>query len=356
MSVPDWPRAWGEPPVSAQLRASPADFFVEEDLGLEPEGAGEHVWLWIEKENLNTNDAAQRLARFAGLRERDISYAGLKDKRAITRQWFSLHLINREVDWSQWGDPALRILRVARHHRKLRRGAHRGNRFELVLRGMRGDVNAFLARLDEIVRQGVPNYFGEQRFGRDGRNSDGARNWVAKGCPRLPRHQLSLYLSALRSDLFNRVLGARVAAGNWREPLAGEVFMLDGSGSVFRETVDAALRQRIIQGDVHLTGPLPGRAASLAPEAEVAALEQSCLAEFAPLIDALARAGVDAARRSLRLIPGDWQCEFIGAEDWRLRFTLPKGCFATVLVRELALLDTTPVESTNSNKTDSLQE
>jgi len=345
MTLPDWPRAWGEPPVSALLRASPADFRVEEDLGFEPEaGAGEHVWLWVEKENLNTVDAAARLARFAGLRERDISYAGLKDKRAITRQWFSLHLLNRDIDWSAWSDPALRIERVLRHHRKLRRGAHRGNRFELVLRDVQGDLGAFAERLVTIGRDGAPNYFGEQRFGRDGRNLDGARRWIARSCPRLPRHQLSLYLSSLRSYLFNRVLAERVADGSWRTALEGEVFMLAGSGSVFQDTVDDALRARLERADLSLTGPLPGRAAGLAPQAAVAALESSCLEAEAELIEALARAGVDAARRALRVVPGDWTCERSGERDWRLGFSLPKGCFATALVRELARLNPLPVE------------
>lgn len=345
MSLPQWPRAWGIPPVTATLRACAADFIVEEVLGFEPDaGAGEHCWLWIEKENLNTDDAAQRLARFAGLRERDVSYAGLKDRRAVTRQWFSLHVLNRDVDWSQWHDPALRILRVLRHHRKLRRGAHRGNRFQLILRQVAGDTAALRERLARIGVEGVPNYFGEQRFGRDGRNIDGARRWIAKGCPRLPRHQLSLYLSALRSWLFNQVLARRVGEGNWCEVLPGEVCMLDGSGSVFVDADHAALARRVAEGDVHPTGPLPGRAAGLVPQSTVAELEAECLAGESALVEALARAGVDAARRSLRVIPADWHWQQTTEADWCLRFSLPRGCFATALVRELALLDPSPFE------------
>ena len=337
--LPDWPRAWGEPPVAATLRAVPADFTVEEELGFEVSGAGEHCWLWVEKENLNTADAAQRLARFAGLRERDISYAGLKDRNAIARQWFSLHLLNREVDWASWNDPALRLLRVERHNRKLRRGAHRGNRFDIVLRDVRGDIDALTERLQRIGGQGVPNYFGEQRFGRDGRNVESARAWIAGGRRRLKAHQEGLHFSSLRAYLFNRVLAERVEQGNWNVPLAGEVFMLDGSASVFREATDDTLRERVERGDLHLTGPLPGRAAGLAPEAEVAALEQRCLDEDEALVQALAAAGVDAARRSLRLRPADWSWEPLGADAWRLRFALPSGCFATGVVRELARLD-----------------
>jgi len=344
VSLPDWPRAWGELPVVATLRATPADFFVEEQLGFELSGVGEHQWLWIEKENLNTADAAQRLMQFAGLRERDVSYAGLKDKRALTRQWFCLHLLNRAVDWSSWNDPALRILQVARHDKKLRRGAHRGNRFQIILRDVSGDIEAFERRLTLIATRGVPNYFGEQRFGRAGRNIELARRWVALGCPRLQRQQLSMNLSSLRSFLFNEVLAQRIRLDNWCKPLSGEVFALQGSASVFRQPPDASLQQqielqqRIDSGDVHLSGPLPGRTASLAAQDEVAALEADCLAISADLVAALTGAGVDAARRSLRLVPADWRVTRLNDADWQLHFSLPKGCFATSVVRELAQL------------------
>lgn len=339
MTLPDWPRALGEPPVRAVLRASPADFFVEELLDFELSGAGEHVWLWIEKENLNTVDAAQRLACFAGLRERDVSYAGLKDKIAITRQWFSLHLLNRSPDWSMWSDPALRILRVERHDRKLRRGAHRGNRFDIALRAVQGDLDELRSRLERIGQFGVPNYFGEQRFGRAGRNIELAQRWVEQGRPRLQRPQLSLNLSTLRSLVFNDVLATRVAAGNWCRPLRGEVFALHGSGSVFRSDVDDALLARIDSGDVHLSGPLAGRPVEPQPTEEAAELEGIVLARHADRVEALAASGVDAARRSLRVIPADWQYAQEDDATWRLSFNLPKGCFATGVVRELARLE-----------------
>lgn len=343
--LPDWPRAWGKPPVTAVLRASAADFVVEEILGFEPGGAGEHCWLWVEKENLNTADAATRLARFAGLRERDVSYSGLKDRQAIARQWFSLHLLNREVDWTRWNDPSLRLLRIVRHHRKLRRGTHRGNRFDIVLRDVRGDADAFADRLQQVGEQGVPNYFGEQRFGRDGRNVEAAQRWIASGRRRLKPHQEGLHLSTLRSYLFNLVLAHRVHEGSWCTPLPGEVFMLDGSASVFREAADEVLQARIARGDVHLTGPLPGRASGLAPELAVAELEQRCLEGHQALVAALADAGVDAARRSLRLRPADWSWAQFGERDWRLRFELPSGCFATSVVRELARLNSVDSQS-----------
>ncbi|MFT3930028.1 MAG: tRNA pseudouridine(13) synthase TruD [Spongiibacteraceae bacterium] len=330
----DWPRAYGQPPVTGVLRQSPADFFVEERLGFEPDGKGEHCWLWVEKENLNTADAAQRIARFSGLRESDISYSGLKDKRAVTRQWFCVHLLNREVDWSQWSDPALRILRVERHSKKLRRGTHRSNYFEILLREVQGDIDALRERVEQIRTNGVPNYFGEQRFGRDGRTFELAKR-AALQQSRLSRQQASLYFSALRSYLFNEVLAHRIAKNNWNTPLAGEVFMLNRSNSVFVQTLDAALLERFDSHDIHLTGPMPGADGTIVPAGEVQQIEQAVLREHGVLVSYLASAKVESARRSFRLIPDDLCLEPIDDGTWRLTFTLGRGCFATSLMREL---------------------
>lgn len=338
MPLPDWPRAWGAAPVTATLRASPADFVVEEQLGFTPTGSGEHCWLWIEKENLNTADAAQLLAKFSGVPERDVSYAGLKDRNAITRQWFSLHLINKVVDWDKWPHADMRLLQITRHDRKLRRGAHRGNRFELTLRNVSGDTALLQARLHSIVNVGVPNYFGEQRFGRDGRNIENAQRWLAAGMPKRQRHQVSLMLSSLRSWLFNEVLAARVAGHTWNTALNGEIFMLDGTSSVFTQALDETLTERLRTGDIHLSGPLPGRASNVAVIEAVAAIEAGVLATFTSEVAGLEQAGLTAERRALRLLPRDLTGEDLGDGNWRLSFSLPRGCFATSLVRELAEL------------------
>lgn len=335
MPLPPWPHAYGAAPVRGELRQTPADFYVEEQLGFEPDGAGEHCWLWIEKENLNTADATQRLARFAGLREHDISYSGLKDKRAIARQWFCLHLLNRDVDWQQWNDPALRILRVERHSKKLRRGTHRSNRFEIILRDVVGDGAQLRERVELIRTHGVPNYFGEQRFGRDGRTLDLAQRAAAQRS-RLSRQQASLYFSALRSYLFNEVLARRIEEKNWEAPLAGEVFMLNRSNSVFRQSIDTELLARFESGDIHLSGPLPGSERDAAPTDDVAILEHAVLGQHEELVNYLVLSKVESARRSLRLLPENFQAEEIGNGAWRFSFALVKGCFATSLMRELA--------------------
>lgn len=330
----NWPHAFGEPPIRGVMRQTPADFFVEERLGFEPDGKGEHCWLWIEKENLNTADAAQRLARFAGIRESDISYSGLKDKRAVARQWFCLHLLNRQVDWSVWDDSALRILRAERHSKKLRRGTHRSNYFEITLRDVQGDTDALQSRIAQIRQQGVPNYFGEQRFGRDGRTFELAKR-AAEQNSRLKRQQASLYFSALRSYLFNEVLSHRIANNNWNTPLEGEVFMLHRSNSVFSQALDAALLARFESGDIHLSGPMPGVEGTIVPTDAVLQIEQAVLHEHDALVNYLIAAKVESARRSLRLVPDDLCVEQIDNGTWRFAFTLGRGCFATSLMREL---------------------
>ena len=336
MALPDWPRAYGEPPLRAVLRSTPADFYVEEILGFAPDGQGEHCWLSIEKTNLNTADAAQRLARFAGLRERDVGYSGLKDKIAVARQWFCLHLLNREVDWQRWDDPALRILEVARHSKKLRRGTHRGNRFAIVLRDVQGDPIELQRRIEQLARNGVPNYFGEQRFGREGRNIDLAQQMFTGGARKPPRQQASIYLSAARSLLFNEVLAERIRAANWLTPLPGDVFMLDRSNSVFTQALDSVLQQRLAEADIHLTGPLPGRPNGPASGDIVGLLERRCQDAYPQLFAGLLASDVEAARRALRFMPGELRIECLSDGVWRLAFELPKGCFATSLVRELA--------------------
>lgn len=342
MSLPAWPYAWGEAPVTATLKQTPADFEVEEILGFEPDGDGEHQWLWIEKRGLNTVDAARRLASFAGVREADVSWAGLKDRQALTWQWFSLQLPGRAVDWSGWSDPDLRVLRAERHSRKLRRGSHRGNRFVIVLRDLQGDIEALTPRLQRIGADGVPNYFGAQRFGRDGRNLFLAQRWVAQGCPRLKPAQRGLHLSVLRAHLFNLVLAARVADGSWRHALDGELLILDGSGSYFAAGIaagiDAEIERRIAEWDIHPSAPLWGRVGKHSVSEAVALLERSTLEPFATVCEALERAGLDAERRSLRLRPGALSWAFSPGQ-LRLSFTLPRGCYATSVVRELARLD-----------------
>lgn len=332
-----WPRALGGAPLQARLRAQPEDFFVDEDLGFSPDGSGEHVLLRVEKRGANTEWVAKAIARFAGVAPEAVGYAGLKDRHAVTRQSFSVPLSQRqELDWSTLVSDEFQVIQAQRHGRKLKRGALKRNRFRIQLREVQGDRAAAEAVLAQLRERGVPNYFGEQRFGRDGDNT--ARALAMFGGRRVQRHERSLLLSAARSALFNAVLAQRVAQGNWDQPLDGDVWMLDGSHSIFGpEALSEELQRRLAQGDIHTTGPLWG-AGELRSNAACAALERGAVAAHAALAQGLEQAGLSQERRSLRLFAQELQLQWNDA-GLCLEFALPAGCYATTVLRELAEFD-----------------
>jgi tRNA pseudouridine13 synthase len=329
------PHAHGGPPVAGRLRAEPGDFRVDEELGFEPSGAGEHVFLLVEKIDANTEWVAKRLAEKAGVAPMSVGYAGLKDRRAVTRQSFSVHLPGRaDPDWSALAIPGVRVLAASRHDRKLKRGAHRGNRFRIRVRDAEGDRTAVERRIAMIRERGVPNYFGEQRFGRGGANIAQARAHFAG--QRMRRHESGLAISAARSLLFNAVLASRVADESWDSALDGEVWMLAGTHSIFGPepwTVDLA--RRLAAFDIDPTGPLVG-AGELRTTGAVRAIEEAAIAPHRDLADGLARAGLVQERRALRLRVADLAHEWEGDGSLVVEFRLPAGAFATVVMRELS--------------------
>ncbi len=263
------------------------------------------------KRNANTDWVARQIARVAGVRAGDVSYAGMKDRNAVTTQWFSVQLPGREMpDWTPLLSDNLQLQSAVRNSRKLRRGALRGNRFTLVVRELSGAATELEMRLQGIAAQGVPNYFGIQRFGHDAGNLDKAEA-LFKGTLKVrDRHIRGLYLSAARSHLFNQVLSRRVLDGTWNKALPGEVLMLNGSHSVFvADIVDATLEQRVAAFDVHPTGPLWGRGTSMAQE-QALAVEQNALADYATFRTGLEHAGLSQERRALRLMVADLSWEF----------------------------------------------
>ena len=328
-------RVFGPPVFTAAIRRSPQDFIVDEELGFEPSGDGEHDFLHIEKTGANTAWVARQLARIAGVASRDVGYAGLKDRHAVTQQWFSVRRPNRDgTDWQSAAIDGVRILDVSRNSRKLRRGAHRGNRFRIALRaddiGSAGD--ALRQRLADIGRQGVPNYYGEQRFGRDNGNIDLARQMFAG--KRLQRDARSLAMSAARSLLFNAILAERVRAETWHRLLAGDVANLDGSGSVFPvDAVTPELDARAAVSDIHPTATLWGDGAPLT-SLDAARVELGVAERFPDIASGLMRARVDAASRALRVRVSDLSVDIEPQVAW-VGFSLPKGAFATTVLAEI---------------------
>lgn len=330
--------------IEARFRVRPEDFQVEEDLGFAPDGEGEHLLLWIEKRGANTAWVAGALARWAGVAPAAVSWSGLKDRHAVTRQWFGVHLPRRVAPD---GDPEIEGVAVLGRHwhgRKLRRGSHRGNRFRIVLREVAGDRDRADATLRAIAAGGVPNAFGEQRFGHGGGNVEAARRWLVAPRPaRLPAQRRALLLGAARAWLFNLVLQARIGRDDWHRGVPGDCFQLDWRGSWFgpEPVIDALLAARLALGEIHATGPLWGEGGSPA-RGEAADVEAAAIAAEAALADGLARLGLRQERRALRVVPRqlDWHWqEDADGTALTLAFELPAGSYATAVLAAFARLD-----------------
>lgn len=343
--------AFGGPLGTAVLRASPEDFQVEEDLGWVPTGEGEHVFFLIRKRNQNTGWVAGQLARAFGVRSADVAYAGLKDRRAVTTQWFSVHWPRPELpDLSAVWNEEIVLLAQTRNNRKLRPGAHQGNRFAITLRDVAADPVLIEARLARIAQNGVPNYFGEQRFGNGGENLPQGEQLLVERLAggrrrRQEGRQDGILISALRSALFNRVVSERVRAGSWQAWLPGECLNLDGRGSIFvPEAGDPVIAERLRLLDIHPTGPLPGRG-GVTIEGEAAALEAGVLAEASGIVEGLVALEVPAQRRALRLAARELAWEWPEPGMLVLRFALTSGSFATAVLRELVELTGSSAEA-----------
>lgn len=340
--LPEWARANTNLNELATLRSRPEDFQVDEQLPFEPSDTGEFALIRVEKTGANTDWVARQLASFAAVSPRSVSYAGLKDRHAVTRQWFSIHLPGRQSpDWATLDSPEYRVLESFRHHRKLRRGALSGNSFRICLRNIQGQLEAVTARAHWVRENGVPNYFGSQRFGHNGSNLQRARRYYRGELRKPKRFELGMMHSAARSWLFNQVLSHRVSQGNWNQHLDGDVFSLDGSASVFGpEPASAALLARLASGDIHPTGPLWGCGA-LTCDASTRALELAVTADDPDLLAGLESAGMKQQRRSLRLPVREFEWQSDG-QHLVLSFRLGRGCFATSVIRELVRLASDP--------------
>lgn len=357
-----------------QFKRRPEDFQVDEVLGFELSGSGEHLWVQVCKTGINTAEVVRRLAAAANIAPRQIGFAGLKDKHGVCRQWLSLHMPG------QYGhelaaallpghvspDGALRIEHSAWNHRKLKRGSHRANRFCIRLYAAQPfsttERAAIQQRLSLIASEGVPNYFGEQRFGFD--NLGKAARLFAGESLRLTRNERSLVLSAARSALFNAVLARRVREGNWNCYLNGDVLNLAGTGSVFvAEADDPDIVRRVTEQDVHPTGPLWGRGENRAVR-RAGALEQDVLSAWQLFREGLERAGLEQQRRSLRLPVQALHYRFFqdGADSQdqaasntsaesglELTFTLPTGSYATAVLHELIRQESAALQQDKNN-------
>ena len=346
-AVSELAKAYPAISLEGDIKQQAEDFVVEELLDIPFSDDGEFDWLWVEKRGQNTDFVARQLARHANLASKAVSYSGMKDRHAVTRQWFCVHTPGKQrLGWQGVAGEGWRVTRAQRHRQKLRRGTHSGNRFTLLLRNVKGESDAASERLETLSREGFPNYFAEQRFGIDGGNLAQCRRWFEGGfSPK--RFQRGILLSSARSFLFNEVLSRRVELGCWNSALGeGELFALRDSGSVFSDSVDDRLRQRLQVGDIHPTGPLFGKVGKTTVGETVAQFEDQVIDRHPLLRDGLLRFDASMARRSLRVMPVSLVAEWPARDQLELSFSLPKGCFATALVRELL---TPPVATTQEN-------
>lgn len=334
------PRAYGDALGTAVLKATAEDFQVDEVLDIPLSGDGEHLWLWVEKRGLNTEEAARRLAKAAGVPLRTVSYAGLKDRQALTRQWFSLQLPGKaDPDMSAAENDSLKILDSKRHKRKLQRGAHAANGFTLRLTQLQADKPRLDERLESISQHGIPNYFGAQRFGYEGGNLGEARHYAERQALPEQRNVRSRLLSTARSYVFNEVLAVRVADGSWQRAQVGDLLAFTDSRSFFPAGEAECSDPRLAILDLHPTGPQWGEGDSPAGGA-TAELENAIAAREASLCRWLIKAGMEHERRILRLPIGRLTWHYPEPDILQLEFVLPAGCFATALVRELVDLAT----------------
>lgn len=358
----------------ATYKAHTTDFIVNELLPLEFTGEGEHLWLHIQKSGMNTAYLTKLLSEWADIPLRDVGYSGLKDRHALTTQWFSLRIPKKQLPDSEFApvdigaNESITILEQQWHNKKLNRGTHRANQFIITLRDIEfagfdtpspsseqllSAKQAVEQHLVIISQSGVPNYFGPQRFGRSGNNIREALLLFARPVPearppsnkgkrkRVPREQNTMELSAARSLIFNEILAARVRDGSWNHGLAGEVFNLDGSGSIFAsDEIDDTLRARLESGDVHPTAVLWGTGNEKV-SGKAAAMETDIVAH-SPLLTQLAtgleQRDIKAQRRALRLpieaLSWEWQ-DTEGSQILILNFTLTTGSFATSVLASL---------------------
>lgn len=325
---------------SASIRHQTGSFQVDEVLPFKPDGEGGHVWLKIRKSGINTDWLANELARFAEVPQVAVGYAGLKDRHAVTTQWFSIKVEGlTEPEWSDFKIANIEIVEQTRHGKKLKRGVLAGNIFDLHLTEMTGAPELWQEHLELIAKQGVPNYFAEQRFGRQANNLHAVGNWFSTGKGPKKRQQKSMYLSSARSWLFNLILDQRLRLGNWNKAIEGDVMLLAGTkASLFNaELSDTVLQSRVNKMDIHPTGPLWGKGKPLTQN-ECLALEQQVLMSWDDWQSGLEKAGMKQERRALRLYPQGIEWEYLADNELQLRFFLPAGSYATAVMRELAVL------------------
>jgi tRNA pseudouridine13 synthase len=346
LNTEHWEYYYAKPVSTGIFKFQADDFQVVEDLGYEPCGEGEHQFIFVEKTNNNTAFVAEQIARFVKLPLRQVTYAGRKDKYAVTQQWFGIHAPGKpDFDFSTFELEGVRVLKQVRHNKKLRTGQLKGNHFTITLRQVM-HPEAIEERLEEIAQHGVPNYYGEQRFGvmrlnemgevQRGGNLMMAERMVNGEAIR-HRNKRSMAMSALRSWLFNEMLSTRLQKSQFNTVLSGDAMVLSGSNSFFIANNNDStslndVQHRYDNKDVCPSAPLWGKG-TLSTQADALALEQEVAANSTEVIDFLSQCGFEQERRAIKIWPSELEWQSKG-DTFTISFALPTGCFATSVLRE----------------------
>lgn len=321
--------------ILGKIRVSDPDFRVDEIPAYDPVGEGGHLFVHFEKTGLDTPVAVRSLARALGCDPRASGYAGLKDRRAVTTQWASFEGADAAAI-SGLAVPGIRVLSAQPHRHKLKTGHLRGNRFRIRIRDPQGDAGLARELLSQLGEGGVPNYYGQQRFGTGGQNLTRAWAWLVDGgrAPR-DRFERKLLMSTLQSEIFNRWLAARVAADELCRAIDGDLLRKEDTGGLFTTDDLQDAQRRMDAWELSATGPMFG-AKMRWPVGEAAAREQALLTASGITMDTFnaARRHGEGARRVARVRPADATVDLEEGDLW-LAFTLPKGAYATVVLREL---------------------
>ncbi|WP_070962238.1 tRNA pseudouridine(13) synthase TruD [Vibrio sonorensis] len=325
----------GKPTETALLKAQPDHFQVTEDLGFEFSGEGEHLMVLIRKTGENTSFVANELAKACGVKSQAVSWAGLKDRHAVTEQWLSVHLPgNQTPDFTEFLKqyPSIEIVKTQRHNKKLRPGDLSGNFFKLVLTQV-SDASALVPRFESIKQFGVPNYFGQQRFGHQGNNLDEARRWGRENVRTRNQKKRSMYLSTARSWIFNQIVSSRIESDFYQQFVEGDIAL--ESGKTHPVESPEQWNEKLNEGLVQITAALAGDNA-LPVTGKALELEQPFL-DAEPDLMALIRGNrMRHERRPIALVPQQFDWE-IAEQMVTMTFWLPAGHYATSIVRELVV-------------------
>ncbi|WP_153447596.1 tRNA pseudouridine(13) synthase TruD [Vibrio algicola] len=324
------------PIAQAKVKAQASDFQVREDLGFDFSGHGNHLMVRIRKQGENTSYVVNELAKACGVPSSNVGWAGLKDRHAVTEQWLSVQGAKAEgFDITQFeaDHPSVKILATAYHNKKLRPGDLIGNQFVIRLAQV-SDINDVCQRLEKVKLNGVPNYYGAQRFGREGNNLEEARRWGRDNVRTRNQNKRSLYLSTARSWIFNQVVSHRIESQCFSQLLNGDIVMnSQGNHQLVDQNNMAELQAQLDNETVQLTAPLAGDNA-LPTQDDAEALERPFLDAEQDLMALICGNRMRHDRRPVALFAQNltWTHD---DDSVTLSFSLPAGCFATSILREL---------------------